>query len=187
MPSDGELIERSIAQPGVFEAIFDRHYDPVYGYLSRQVGASVAEELTQEVFLVAFRRRGAFRTNEGSARPWLLGIATNLARRHFRHRTRTWRAYRRQASSPESGSEDPWTEADDRLEADSMAVKLRGAMAGLNDDLRAVLLLYALGSLTYPEIAEALEIPIGTVRSRLARARRRMRGELDVTVEGDDG
>lgn len=176
--SDAWAIERSFADPASFEIIFDRHYDSVYYFMTRSVGADAGPDLTQEVFLLAFDRRRQFRTEVQSARPWLFGIANNLVRRWFRsearRRTMLGRWVRR-GRDPGDFTAD----AIDRLSAQATRGRLRRALLSIPDPERKVLLLFALGDLSYEEIAEALSTPVGTVKSRLHRARSRLRRLLD--------
>ncbi len=166
---DSKLI--SVASPGDFAAIFDRHFDAVYAYLQRRIGRHVAEELAAETFLVAFDNRERYDTSRPRALPWLLGIATNLLRGHRRREVRELRAYARSASDPLL---DAFEGVEERLDASEERRALVEGLDALSADERDVLLLAAWGDLSYAEIAEALEIPPGTVRSRLARARGRM-------------
>ena len=163
------MIERSLADPTGFAVIFDRHFDAVHGYLSRRVGRSAADDLAASTFTLAFEHRRRFRSEATSARPWLLGIATNLLRNQRRAENRALQALRRLAPddvTPASSGTEETTELGELL-------------AGLDRDQRNVLLLYAWEELSYEEIANALGIPVGTVRSRLARARARLRARLD--------
>ena len=105
LPSDVECLTRSAREPRAFEMIFDRHFDAVHRYIHRRAGRDVADELAAETFAVAFERRASCRTN-GSALPWLFGIATNLLRRRTRAERRRLRAYGR------SGI-DRWVEYDE--------------------------------------------------------------------------
>lgn len=173
--SDSEIIARSLEDPDAFEEIFDRYYLSVRGYLARCGDPEAAGDLAQEVFLRAFRSRRRFRLEADSAAPWLFGIATNVLRRHLRRRHRRGRALLRLGPRRQARVEDPYERADQRLSAAEWAGALQDALAELREPDRDVLLLYALGQLTYREVAEALGIPIGTVRSRLARARRQLR------------
>lgn len=167
--SDTEVISRSLAEPEAFTAIFDRHAATVHRYLGRRVG-DLADDLLGETFLVAFRRRGDYRSGHAEARPWLLGIATNLVRRHVRDEQRRYRALSRAAGEHGvAGVADP----DDRLAAEALRPALADALAAIEPRDRDVLLLVAWGGLSYDEIATVLAIPVGTVRSRLNRARRR--------------
>ena len=87
--SDEELIIRSLTDPAAFSPIFARHFSPVYAYLARRVGYDVADDLTAQVFVVAFEPRQAFRPYQGSARPRLYRIATNLLANHRRAERRS--------------------------------------------------------------------------------------------------
>lgn len=131
----------------------------------------MAEELAAETFLVAFDSRGRYDISRPRALPWLLGIATNLLRGHRRREVRELRAYARSAADPLL---DAFEGVEERLDASDERRALVEGLEALSVDERDVLLLAAWGDLSYAEIAEALEIPPGTVRSRLARARARM-------------
>ncbi|NND01911.1 MAG: RNA polymerase sigma factor [Acidimicrobiia bacterium] len=174
-PSDGEAIRESLTRPEAFEPVFDRHFNSIYKYLTRRVGPDAGNELASEVFLVAFSNRHRFHSEVEDARPWLYGIAANLARRQ----ARTWRRSRR-AGQRSLGDNVIWLDPapEDRLDAESMRSVLLLAVSKLRNHEREVLLLHALTDLSYREIAAALSIPIGTVRSRLSRARRQVRGLL---------
>ncbi len=128
-----------------------------------------------ETFVVAFRSRDAYNLQEGSARPWLFGIATNLLRHHRRSEARRLHAYARTGRDPLVGPDHRFEEAEDRAVAERAEPAVAAALAALRPHERDVLLLYAWADLTYAEIAAALAIPVGTVRSRLARARRKVR------------
>jgi RNA polymerase sigma factor (sigma-70 family) len=160
--TDAELVRLSLEEPRVFERVFERHFDRVFAFLRRQVGAQLAEELCAETFTRAFDGRRRYDRGRPDAAPWLFGIATNLLREH-RRRERREPAFERGVVE-----EQP----DDR------APDLAAALEGLSPLERETLLLYAWADLSYDEIAEALAIPVGTVRSRLSRARAHMRARL---------
>jgi RNA polymerase sigma-70 factor (ECF subfamily) len=126
-----------------------------------------------ETFLVAFRRRGSYRLDRQDARPWLFGIASNLLRDHWRAEQRQTRAWERSAIRGEDGSD--VDDVVERVDAAAAASVVGLALAALDARDREVLTLFAWADLSYDEIAEALAIPAGTVRSRLNRARRRVR------------
>jgi len=175
-PTDGSAIARSIAAPEAFSAIFDRHFRGVHRYLSRRVGRELADDLASATFTVAFERRRSFRTDSDSAFPWLLGIATNLLRNYRRSEQRLLETVARLGQTGEvfaAGAAGAVGATDDR--------DLAGALAGLDPEQRDVLFLYAWADLSYEEIASTLSVPVGTVRSRLSRARAHLRSELAQT------
>ncbi|RBY93696.1 RNA polymerase subunit sigma-70 [Blastococcus sp. TF02-8] len=175
-PSDAELMARSLDDPEAFAPLFDRHAATVHRYLGRRVG-DLADDLLSETFLVAFRRRASYRADHLEVRPWLLGIATNLVHGHVRTEQRRYRALAREAARPPGHPDDPGDSAD-RLDAEALRGPLAAALAGLERRDRDALLLLAWGQLGYEEIAAVLDVPVGTVRSRLHRARRRTRAAL---------
>lgn len=176
LPPDSALIADAIENPASFAMIFDRHFDAIHGYLQRRVGRDLADEISAQTFLVAFDRRGRYDTARPDARPWLFGIATNLLRRDRRQELRQLRAYARTGVDPLL---DPFDGIEAKLDAASMGRELAGALARLSAEERDVLLLYAWAELSYAEIAQTLELPVGTVRSRLSRARGRVRELLE--------
>jgi RNA polymerase sigma factor (sigma-70 family) len=179
LPTDAELMARSVEEPEAFASLFDRHATGVHRYLGRRVGER-ADDLLSETFLIAFRRRAAYRPERLEVRPWLIGIATNLVHGHVRTEQRRYRALARAAAEPAEGGSDPGDSAD-RLTAEAMRGPLAAALAGLKARDRDVLLLFAWGQLSYEEVAAVLDIPVGTVRSRLNRARRQTRTALGTT------
>jgi len=176
MADDAELIGRSRSRPEAFTAVFDRHAPHIHRYLARRLGDQAADDLVGEVFLVAFRRRDRYDPLRRDARPWLYGIATNLVAQHRRDEARAVRL--RTALAPGAVAVDQ----EDQVATDLTAAALRGtllsALAALSPGDRDVLLLVAQEELTYEQVAAALEIPVGTVRSRLHRARTVVRAAL---------
>ncbi len=171
--TDADVIAASLEDGSVFETIYERYYEDIYRYVARRIGRDVAGDVASDVFLAAFAARRRYDLQRPACRPWLYGIASNKVRDHLRRRKRRQRAYLH-AAVVESASETPIADAEDRAGAALLVPHLDRALRKLNDGDREALLLYALGGLSYEEVAAALEIPIGTVRSRLARARRRM-------------
>lgn len=170
--SDAELIVSSLNVTDAFRCVFDRHFDAVHRYLARRVGGARADDLASQTFVVAFERRSSFRPDAPDARPWLLGIATHLLMNDRRSEKRLLETAMRLAARAEASL----------VHTDRGPMELDGevasALAGLDGDMRDVLLLVAWGELSYEEVAEALSIPVGTVRSRLSRARAHIRAQL---------
>ena len=169
---DAVAIAASRAEPERFTAVFDRHFGAIHGYLHRRVGRQLADDLAAETFAVAFRGRDRY---DGSpdAGPWLFGIASNMLRRHRRTERRELFAYARAGVDRVEHAD--LADADDRVDAEAMRRRMALALASLRAVDREVLLLLAWADLTYDEIARALDIPVGTVRSRLHRGRRKLR------------
>ncbi|WP_084956242.1 RNA polymerase sigma factor [Thermoactinospora rubra] len=167
-----------------FEEVYDRHFEEIHGYLAGRLGAEAADDLAAETFVVAFRKRASFDPGRGAVRPWLYGIATNLVAQHRRSEARRLAALRRAA--PEQAQEGPEEQVVDRLAVAGAQGRLAAELAGLADGDRDVLLLVALGELSYEEVAQALGIPYGTVGSRLNRARRKLRAALNGLYGGGD-
>jgi RNA polymerase sigma-70 factor (ECF subfamily) len=174
--SDGELIAAACADPHAFTAVFDRHYDAIAGWLRRRVERALADELAAETFLQAFGARERYDRARADARPWLYGIAANLLRGHRRGEERRLRAYARAAQPAADLGAFDGVEA--RVDAVAAGAALASALATLGPGERDALLLHAWTDLTYEQIAEALEVPVGTVRSRINRARRVVREQL---------
>jgi RNA polymerase sigma-70 factor, ECF subfamily len=172
----------AVAAPDAVAAAFDRHAAAVYRYCARRVGPDAAEDLVGEVFLIAQRRRDRLAATD-EALPWLYGIATNLLRRHRRDEVRAYRALARTGVDPLGGAtgvaEGHEARAAERADATVAVRRLAAALAALPRRQRDVLLLYAVGELSYAEIAEALAMPLGSVQSALHRARGRLRAALD--------
>lgn len=157
----------------MFAAVFDRHYNTVHRYLARRVGPDLADDLAAETFTTAFDVRGRYDTAHPDALPWLFGIATNILRHHRRGEARRLRAYAR-LDRP-ADADDGFVGIEARLDAERAGPAIAEALMRLSAGERDALLLFAWADLRYEEIAMALRVPIGTVRSRLHRARRRVR------------
>ncbi|MFD9944882.1 RNA polymerase sigma factor [Nonomuraea sp. NPDC059023] len=175
--TDAELIECSLQQPECFAALFHRHYSPIHGYAERRLSRPLADDIAAEVFLIAFDRRGTYDLSRPDARPWLYGIASNLISRHHRTEIRQYRALAR-TEAKEFG-EDHAERVAEVLDAFAARGRLAAALAELPAGDRDVLLLVAWAELTSDEVGRALGVPAGTVRSRLHRARTKIRAVLD--------
>jgi RNA polymerase sigma-70 factor (ECF subfamily) len=169
----------------LFGQLFDRHSRPLHRYLARRVG-DLADDLVGETFLIAFQTRAGYDPGRGTARSWLYGIATNLLRRHVRQEVRGLRAAARAAGSA-AGAEDHENRVADQVDASARARLLAGALVELDTGDRDVLLLTSWAGLDSNEVAEALGIPVGTVRSRLHRVRRRLRSHASTTEHTRSG
>jgi len=173
---DAAIIESSGREPEAFGAIFGRHATEIHRFAARRLGGGLAEDVVGEVFLAAFRRRDRYDVAYRDARPWLYGIASNVIRRHRQAETRAYMALARTGADPVTIS--PADDALDRVAASAHRRALAAALARLSADDRDTLLLVAWGGLSYEEAARALRIPVGTVRSRLNRSRRKLRQAL---------
>jgi RNA polymerase sigma factor (sigma-70 family) len=184
---DASVIEASLEAPYRFEEIFDRHYDAVRRYAQRSVGPDAGEEVAAQTFLEGFTHRDRFDAAYSSARPWLLGIATNLIRHHLRSERVHLAVLKRM--TVERDEEEPVSL--DGLDAQRRGPTIMAALATLNEDDREAFLLHALGELTYPEVAESMGIPVGTVRSKIFRVRRALRERLvleeAITLQHSEG
>jgi RNA polymerase sigma factor (sigma-70 family) len=178
---DGELIACSRSDPAEFAGIFDRHHAQLYRYLRRRVGPALAADLAAETFVTAFARRSAYRPDTQDARPWLYGIAHNLLRSHLRDERRQLAAYARRGADPlaDPGALAAFSMADARADSAAVSAQLAQILARMPGRDRDVLLLFAWADMSYAEIAQSLDIPVGTVRSRLNRARQRVRVLVD--------
>jgi len=173
---DGVVIGRSRQEPELFAVLFRRHAAGIGRYAARRLGPGLAEDIVAETFLAAFRHRDRYDVTRQDARPWLYGIAGNLIRRQYRDEARQLRALARTGIDPVAES---FTDrADARLAADATSRAVAAAIASLDPGQRDVVLLIAWAELTYDQVAEALGVPDGTVRSRMSRARARLRTAL---------
>ena len=174
-PSDAEVIRRSLGEPEAFGLVYDRHAASLLRFLSRRVGAGVGEGLVGELFRIAFERRKTFDRSRARALPWLYGIGSNLLLKH-----RRGEALRLRANARMAVREAPHNRASAAvLDARLLFPRVADAIEALPDGEREALLLFACEELSYQSMAEALELPIGTVRSRLNRARAHLRELLE--------
>jgi len=158
-PSDAEVIGRSLGDPEAFGLIYDRHAAALLRFLGRRAGAKIAEGLVGELY----------------------GIGSNLLLKHRRGEARRLRASARMAADGERADRRAGAAA---LDARLLFPRVANAIEALPDDEREALLLFAWEELPYQSVAEALDLPIGTVRSRLNRARARLRELLEPKGKG---
>jgi RNA polymerase sigma factor (sigma-70 family) len=181
--NDAAIIARSLDDPEQFAVLFRRHAPRLYRYAARRLGPDLADDVVADTFLHAFRQRASYRSDYPDARPWLYGIATRLIGRNRRAEIRQYRALARTGVDVVA---DSFAEVvDARISAAGEYRRLAGVLAGLPAAYRDALLLIAWGQLTYEQAAVTLGVPVGTVRSRLSRARARLRAELGGDEEAD--
>jgi RNA polymerase sigma factor (sigma-70 family) len=174
-----------MTDPAVLGSLFDRHGRDLYRYLARRAGQA-AEDLLSETFTVALERRHTYDRKLSVARAWLFGIATNLLRRHAEREVHALRLTARAAGSSQSHVTAHDSAVVDRVHADAVTRLLAKTLAEMPQRDRDVLLLISWADLPLAEVAVALSIPVGTVRSRLHRIRKLLRAELfSLTAEGD--
>jgi len=172
--TDAEVIAASVEAPAAFGELFDRHATTLFRYFVRRVGPDDADTLLGELFRIAFERRGSYDGERPEARPWLYGIASNLLARHRTGEARRLDATARLVNTSAHAS-DLFADVDERLDASRVWADVAAAIAALPQGERDTLLLYAWEGMPYDQIAVALDVPVGTVRSRLNRARGRLR------------
>lgn len=176
MSTDKEIIVASRSGPVAFGILYDRHATTIFRYASRRAGDTAAEDVMAETFLIAFERRHTFDPSVDNVLPWLLGIATNLLKHHHRAEARKLKAYVRSVSR----HEESWSAAiDDQIDVDVATGLVAAALSSMPVIDRDTILLYTWGELSYEEIARAMDVPVGTVRSRLNRARTTLRDTLE--------
>ena len=181
--TDATLIEQSLAEPEQFGVIFERYFGQIHQYLARRVGPKIADDLAAEVFVAAFAQRQRYdlartapgRGCTGSPPTWpaRMSARSSAATVPSPGRTRAWSHPATRTRSPTGSALQP-------------PAALAGALAALDRGDRDVLLLVALADLSYPEVADSLGIPYGTVCSRLSRARRRLRQSLGGSSPASD-
>jgi RNA polymerase sigma-70 factor (ECF subfamily) len=180
VPSDAAVIEASLAEPERFAEIFDRHFATVFRFAERRIGLDQAAEVASETFTRAFVKRRSFRPEATDALPWLLGIASRLILHERRRFVRYLNAVERVATEISTADhEADVASADRRLDAPADWARMRAALLTLSDTDRELLLLVTWDELSYDEAASVLELPLGTVRSKLNRAKARLRELLE--------
>ena len=184
--SDEELIARSRrGEQAAFGEFIERHMPTVHGWMTRAVGAEDADDMTQEVFLRAFRGLPRFRA-QAPPRAWLAAIADNAIKNKYRSRSRFRRIF---APEPSSDSLADRASAVRNPEETARAGESRGsvhdALSRLPVEFRLPVVLRDLEEWSYEEIAVSLDLPIGTVKSRIARGRGQLRAILAPLVASE--
>ncbi|MFI7416651.1 RNA polymerase sigma factor [Nonomuraea sp. NPDC049684] len=181
---DVTVVERSLHSPELFALLYDRYFTELYRYLAARLGGEQAEDLVADAFLLAFHGRHGFDPQRGTVRSWLFGIATNVVARHRRREGRRLNALSKVAA--EDTADGPEDQVTSQLAALASRPQLVRGLKGLAKGDRDVVFLLVFGRLGYEEIATALDIPVGTVGSRINRARRKLRKALgDVNPIGE--
>ncbi|WP_328842370.1 sigma-70 family RNA polymerase sigma factor [Streptomyces europaeiscabiei] len=139
---DAEVVAQSLEQPELFARLYDRYAPGIHRYVARRLGDGMADDITADTFLTAFRIRGRYDRTHANARPWLYGIAGNLIGKHRRTEVRALKAPARTGHDPVAASwSETWVEqTDSRVAAQG---PLAGAPAALPSGDRHVLLLVA--------------------------------------------
>ncbi len=175
--SDEQLLSAVLSgEMAALTQLVERYQRPLTGYLERLLGGDwpLAQDLAQETFLRVLRQRGC--RGQRPFKPWLYTIATNLARDHFKSATNR-RATPLDDVTAESLVTDE-TGPEEQALAQERGHEIMAALATLGEEYRVTLLLRFYGDLGLREIADALDIPLGTVKSRLTMGLRRLRSAL---------
>ena len=159
--------------------LYERFVDDVYRFVARRLGPELAFDVTAETFRIACERLSSFDPHQGSERGWLYGIAMNVIRNHWRAEQRRLRALARFARDG-TGTDETFDRVDDGIDANSRLARVLDVVAELSADDRDLLLLYAWERCSYHDIAVAMDIPVGTVRSRLNRIRTTITAHIEV-------
>ncbi|MFQ6096540.1 MAG: RNA polymerase sigma factor [Armatimonadota bacterium] len=189
--ADGVLVDR--AKEGdvrAFEALAERHKDKIHNSIARLCGdPQEAQDLTQEVFVRAFTSIRRFR-GASSFQTWLYRIATNMCvdthRRRKRSEVEAFSLDEPVATQQgEVGREipDPAAQPEEAAQREELQREVMRAINGLSPKLRPVVILFDIQGLTYEEVAQVLQCPVGTIKSRLFNARMQLRQKLRKYVE----
>jgi RNA polymerase sigma-70 factor (ECF subfamily) len=187
-PDDAQLIADCLAgRTEAFGELVVRHQDRLYRTLVGVLGSSEdARDVAQDSFIHAFRKLRSFR-GESAFYSWLFRIAMNAAassRRKERVRSVSIDVLR-ERTGREPIDEHPAGSPSHALERDERRNLVRRALAGVSAEFREALVLKEIEELRYDQIAEALDVPIGTVRSRIHRGRAELREQLRILLSGD--
>jgi RNA polymerase sigma-70 factor (ECF subfamily) len=173
MKTETDLIQRVLAgDPGAERQLYDQHVDRVYRLAFRLANgdADLAQDFTQEAFLRAFHRLGAFK-GQSAFSTWLhaitVSVSLNGLRKLKRHRTRETDL--EEASTVFSGA---------RTAEPDLKTRMRNAIAALPERYKTVFVMYDVEGYTHEEIGNVLNLPVGTSKARLSRAREKLREAL---------
>lgn len=172
--SDDNIMANAQRDPAAFGEIFERHYDDIFRYARRSLPRDIAEDCASETFVIALKKRGSYKPGRGTARPWLFGICVRLIADAQRRSARSSAGERRLHVVEDLNIPDHADAVDNETDAQAAFDRLKPALDSLRSGDRQVLELYAWADMTYGDIAQVLKVPVGTVRSRLNRARTKL-------------
>lgn len=182
MVDDKELIEAALkGNSAAFGELVRKYQDRLYNTMSHLIGSSEdARDVVQDAFVKAFVKLESFQ-HSCAFYTWLYRIAFNTAMSRQRRRRPT------ESIDADRGNDplDPGAAPGDRLEREELAEQVRAALNRVSDDHRTVLVLRDIDGCDYETIAEILDLPLGTVRSRIHRARLELRDELKRVLQPD--
>jgi RNA polymerase sigma-70 factor (ECF subfamily) len=181
---DADLWELSTNDREAFGEIFRRHARAVFSICYWRTGdAAMAEDVTSVVFLEAWRRRDLVVLEQRSALPWLLGVANHTSRNATRSLRRYTQALKRLDGHRDLSSDEAVI---DRIDAETSLNLVSEVVRDLSDQEREIVLLVFWSGLSYEAASVALGVPVGTIRSRVSRTRRKLQlrlGDNRVTKE----
>jgi len=159
--------------------LYEWFVDDVYRFVARRLGPELAFDVTADTFRIAYERLSSFDPQQGSERGWLYGIAMNVIRNHRRAEHRRLGALARIARDA-TATDETFGRVEDGIDAHSRLARVLDLVAELSADDRDLLLLYAWERCSYHDIAASMQIPVGTVRSRLNRIRTTITAHIEV-------
>jgi RNA polymerase sigma factor (sigma-70 family) len=174
--TDAEVLAAAVTDPDRFAVLYDRYAQQLYAYARRRLGHEIAQDVIAETFIAAFKARARYQHTRPDAKAWLYSILTKQIALHHRNEVARFRMLAR--LQPDRLSEGHADRVSESASAQAARAPLIGALNKLSNRDRDVLLLVAWEDLTYEQVADVLGIPVGTVRSRLNRARRKIRKAL---------
>jgi RNA polymerase sigma-70 factor (ECF subfamily) len=177
-PAEPPPASATVLDEDAFRAAFHEHGASVLRYATSRVGPIAGEDVAADTFVEAWRSRHRYDGNIASIEAWLLGIATRVIARQ-RRAERRWLQMCADTAAATSAAPDPAPDPLDRIDAAARRPELAASLRRLTIKERDPLLLHLLADLTYDQIAAALRIPVGTVRSRISRARARVAADLE--------
>jgi RNA polymerase sigma-70 factor (ECF subfamily) len=176
MSDEALLAACAVGDMSALGLLFDRHHATVRRFLDSFLSGyrKDLDDVVQATFLEVFRSSSKFH-RKSQVKTWIMGIAVNVARHHTRHETRRSRWALAFSREPESTPERP----DEIAERNDNIRQLREALGKLSDDHRVLLVMCDIEGMRGADVAEALELPEGTVWRRLHDARKSLRAALE--------